>query len=447
MKKTQKLLKYLEFGFFIFATIIVIIFATGIRFDFTKKEFVQTGVLKIENLEDESNIFFKGDVYENKNSQTIYQIDEGVYPLRIEKKQRKDFNTNINIKKNETTYINPILVPNIIKSTTVSPESHLITSTDKSLIYLTKENNKTYLEKLTVTPSFFSIDTTKSRIEITDALDLNQISNKPTLSVDETNNLIGIYNKQQVSLINIIKASTETIYPALPLESIKGLQFKDNYLIVKDDQNLYSIDINNTQKAQRFLIFTGTSFTYTIDDTNNIIYIMYQDKNDVFLESYTLSGNLQIKKKLDINTNLQLNSNSKLYSFNKSLYLAENNNIYKISNNSINQIYQGYMKFKFIDRNTIALFNSKSVKLIQREKEETYTNDNFDIVNLTMQKDLFSMFYTDTKNRLHIADLGGQDNIISENVEPNFIVAENGSDTSVYFNADNEIKFVQFGND
>lgn len=445
MRNYSRILSYVEKIFFLVALVIVVIFATGYKFDSQKNEFIQTGALQLDNVEDNTKVYFNNQVYDNKNNLSVNLLNEGPYDLKITKEQRREYSTTVNVLKSESTHITPVLIPEIIKSTTLNRNIYLLANTEKSLYYLINENNNYYIERLNINSSFFSIDSTKSRITIPSTIDVNQFKSSVISKVSENENLLAVYAKPNILLMDFSKSVITNISSYIPQGTVKKLEFKGNFLFISYDQDLYSVDINDFNKIQRNLIFTGKDFVYSISD-NDVVNILYKDKDAYYQENYTLNGTIQFKKKIESSFPLNLNVNSQLAFFNKELYLLESNNLYTILDTKVASQDEDYIKFKYIDRNTIIFYGNSKLKILNLEKEYNTTIKSYEYVNISLSKDIFTYFYVDTDNKLHVADLGGQDNIISENVDPKFVSIQNGADTNIYYETGGEIHIIKLGN-
>lgn len=446
MKKInyKKVLYILEKVAFIIAVVVVIIIANGYIYDPTKRELIQTGVLELRNIQDNTIINFNNQKSTNKNSLVITSIEEGKYNLKISKQNRLPYSTNVQIKKGEKIYIDPVLVSkDLTKSTTVIRDNASnITGNDKALFYTYTDGTSTFLERLLPNKTIFNIDINKTPLNITQIK--NQEKDLNVIAGDTTNYAIITTSTKKTYLADFNKLTTVDLTPFLPLQEVNSIKLLNDYILISYSDTLYSVSISDPTKIQRVLIFNGTDYTYSYDENNNIV-ILNKINGAYSLEIYTPAGIQNSKTAIQSTDALVIN---KLFTFNKEIYILANNNLYKIENNAIRLFIEKINDAVVVDPNTLLLVNDETIKLIQREKINEYDYANSHEINkIQLMNDQFTFVAHDKENNLFIGDIGGQRTNLTTISQPNLVAVQNGTNTYIFYTNENKIMSLRLGND
>jgi len=428
---------------------IIIVSATifGIKFDPEKRVLVQTGALSIQNLEYNTEVNFNNTIYKSKKDISITLLDENTYKLDVKKNDRKDYSTNVAIKKGEVTYISPILLPNYLKSET--KYENVIFSTVKNgfIFFINSESNIYYFHRAAVTKSLFTVETTDQKIDITKLFNKDkpitdffsdENSNYAVFSNDGTR-LLATFKNPFGQSINI--ANVASILDKYTISAITN-----GYLILNVDQTFYTYKIGSSNSTIPVRISEGNANQFFISSDNSLEIVMLETDKIVFTK-YSLDGNQQEQKKFD---NTLVKSVSKAFYFYNSFYIIDTDfNLYEITNLGPLLIQKNNKSFEIIDKNTAVFYtNESNSNIILLFKDKSYsTKVSNEIGDIFFFADLFSFTYLDKQQNVHVADIGGQDNILINGIDnSSYVVIQNSSDYYFYFELKSEIRLINIGN-
>ncbi|MEI7603431.1 MAG: hypothetical protein WCJ19_00215 [bacterium] len=442
MKRFKNIFNIMEFFLLLLIVIIVYIIATGYKYDFEKKVLVQTGALTIENLEDNTTVLFNNEKYKDERNHSFKQLDQKNYTFKITKDSRKDYTTSVDIKQGEVIYISPILIPNHIKINSIRENISNISTSERFMFYTVKEDNKIFIERLTLNKSLFNVDSTIVGVNITGVLDF---SKSIKITHNDNGNSVLISDDKKTLLIDFNKSIFSDISSLIPSGAITSYELRDNYLIIRYEQLLYSFNISDIQKVQKNLVFTGSIKSYSIGENNNI-YIIYAENDKIYIETFSIDGVSQNKTEIVDSPDEFAKNNISMSYFYQNIYIINNDIIYKLNKNKIIEFEKNISSIKIQDRNTAYLIGKNKISLLSKDKYFTI-GLKYSPIDMQVFPDLFTFFYSDSEYKIHLADFGGQDNIVTEDASTSFLMTQNGSDSYIYFGSKSEIKYIKFGND
>ena len=301
---------FLIMCFFIFSPIIIL-YATGYRYDFKTNEIKQTGVISIDVKPKNASVFLNNVKIKQKFPIYLTNRAPGTYTVKITLPGYQDWQKNITVKSKETTYIKnvtlfkiflPVNIAKNIKGKIININS----SNDGSYILIITKTKKIYEVYLfnTVNQKLESINRTKT--DFIPKIIWSPYANFAIIKTKEK-------NKEIINIFNPLNLEDYKSYTFLsPIENYQWSKNTFNPLIyIKQDNQI--ISLNNTE--QRNVAFIKSNVWF-VQDTNISIYSS-QDKNLVNnngKEKFDLKDKDEMQKIIDIN-NDRIIIQSKLNTF------------------------------------------------------------------------------------------------------------------------------------
>ena len=443
MNKTKLVFDVLEKVFFVAIVAIVIIYASGYKLDPQKVQFVETGVLKLENIEDSTTISFNKNIYKDERNVSVYQLDEKQYNLEVKKDNRNTYKTSIDIKKGSVSYVDPILIPTFMKINSLQNNIHSQITTKKGLYYTYENNNKLSFDVIVLNKTIFSLDKNKITYDISKYFTLQS---KVNIYAAETDNTAILSDGTKYLLIKTNNTDPVDISGFMPKDKLNTLKIEGDYILANFDQNIISIDISSSPKFQRILINSSTNSIFTTDENRNL-YLIFPDGKNINLQIYSPNGTNQSQKIVANSVGLNINKSTPIFYKDKILYIISDNKFYQINNDGVLSLKQQNVNSAILeDKNSYGILFNNKINYSDRDREYSLTTTKTP-VEVYFCPDDFTIFYLDTEGSLHLADFGGQDNIIQTKVDANFLIAQNNPEVQVYFVSQGELKNFRFGND
>ncbi|MFZ2189912.1 MAG: PEGA domain-containing protein [Candidatus Magasanikiibacteriota bacterium] len=274
---------------------IIIMYTAGYRYDFSKHEIKQTGVLSIDALPKNLTVYLNGVKIDKKIPVWLPNRAPGNYEVRLVKDGYQEWIKNVDIASKKTTYIKEITLfkknsPIMILDELKNIINFQASFNGQYIIITTKENNifETYLYE-TNTKILSSISRIKTETE-------------PVINWSPFNNyfVIQTANKQQ-DTIQIFDATDQTNTKTYIYNKLVNYQWAKN-------TSVPSIYIQNNGQ----IILATTDSEKLVTDIDNDIQAWHvQDENNVWLYKNNIIKNgsseyhlgSAVKNIIDINTN------------------------------------------------------------------------------------------------------------------------------------------------
>ncbi|KKQ28168.1 MAG: hypothetical protein US42_C0001G0019 [Candidatus Magasanikbacteria bacterium GW2011_GWC2_37_14] len=292
------------FAIFFIVSPTVLMYTAGYRFDWATKQLKQTGVISIDILPKDAQIYLNNVLLEESLPIRLPNLAPGTYTVRFSASGYQDWQKEITVESKKTSYLKDIT---LFKQTTPTK----ISENDFSNIYFS--HNAEYAVT-TLNP--------KNKNEYNYQLNLLNLKNnnnqellniesntQPTISWSTESNLVLIYtflkNKYNLKIVNPDYANETQNYEFN--EPIENWQWSNNSaLYIYSNDGIIILNNNTSQE-----IYNNTSSLWFIDSEEKLWTINNNVLRKNNLAEINLGNNLEIKKIININKDqvlLQLNN-------------------------------------------------------------------------------------------------------------------------------------------
>ncbi|EKE06584.1 MAG: hypothetical protein ACD_18C00320G0002 [uncultured bacterium] len=404
-------------SFFIISPLLIA-YGSGYRYDFTKHRIQKTGVLNINILPKDAEIFLNGEKLKEKIPFNL-SLYPDTYLLTITKDGYKTWEKNISVISTKTTYINyfQLLKDQASLPVELSDIKEILgTDNSENILFL----NQTANGKTNVISFNLKNNTTENL-----ANNLNILN----YSVSPYNDLAYIITQddteKNLTIFDLNKVTNSTKINLLDEPKLQWLNNKNNPLVIEEVQTIFSISPSGNKKIVND--FVSTTNWYFDKDSNVWMY------NDYTLYLAEKNYNLQkhITEIIDINKNRVIAKtsdaylvynfqNEKIHNINgDKLFFNQSNKSWIIYSNwditeiredgTVNLQYRNGEKIK-----SLQLLDEGRIYIIQTESEikaidiDQYLQ--FPILNNSQNKTYINkkyreIFYTNNENKLFRLEL------------------------------------------
>ncbi len=340
-KKSRYILLLICFAIFFSASPAVLLYVTGIKYDFKTRQFIKTGVLAIK-IEPEDATLFLNKKKIKPGTESIKFLLPGEYEVKISKPGFAEWSNKYTIKPGEVTWVHP----------------------KNEKIYLFKSDPQIFLEKSKV--SDIVTDENKIAILREDGVELSDFSGKiysrfytDTKNYDKIEELgenSGFYllkGKNSYAILNLETQSIKTISTKLSPQS--QFLYLDNKFFVLDNSSLFLLKENGNN-----LLWTDTFLTqiYAAASLNNSLYYIQQSKteNHLFYQNSLRSKAISLS---EIAFNFET----------ANIFLNKQKNIYLLLNQTLFRLDSGLVK----------AYNNVSFAEQSQDKNNIFVGNNFEL--------------------------------------------------------------------
>ncbi|MDD2656741.1 MAG: PEGA domain-containing protein [Patescibacteria group bacterium] len=404
-------------SFFIISPLLIA-YGSGYRYDFTKHRIQKTGVLNINILPKDAEIFLNGEKLKEKIPFNL-SLYPDTYLLTITKDGYKTWEKNISVISTKTTYINYF---QLLKDQSPLPvelsdiKEILGTDNSENILLLSQTAN----DKTNIISFNLKNNTTENLANNLDILNY---------SVSPYNDLAYIITQdateKNLTIFDLNKVTNSTKINLLDEPKLQWLNNKNNPLVLEEVQTIFSISSSGNKKIVND--FVSTTNWYFDKDSN---VWMYHDYTLYLAENnYNLQKN--ITEIIDINKNRVIAKtsdaylvynfqNEKIHNINgDKLFFNQSNKSWIIYSNwditeiredgTVNLQYRNGEKIK-----SLQLLDEGRIYIIQTESEikaidiDQYLQ--FPILNNSQNKTYINkkyreIFYTNSENKLFRLEL------------------------------------------
>lgn len=270
---------------------LVILYAFGFRYDFTKKKLIQTGIIYLTpNIQDKIKILINDREEPNKISIkgifkkefVLENLMPKIYNIKIDKENYHTWEKNLVVMPGITTYAQPLLLPSNPKINLIFNDVNIpiwsISNTFRKIFYLKSSNEKISAN----TYDFYKKITNTKIIEIppTQSNDINNIIQNSKIFLAPNGEKFSFILSQEntrIILLNSIEKNISTIADFISNDKIIDASWDVSsqyflYLNGKGDLNLY----DTVAKKSKKILDNILGFSLNNED------IYYLDKNNSF---------------------------------------------------------------------------------------------------------------------------------------------------------------------
>ncbi|OIO18300.1 MAG: hypothetical protein COY69_02840 [Candidatus Magasanikbacteria bacterium CG_4_10_14_0_8_um_filter_32_14] len=274
-------------GSFFVISPLLIAYSSGYRYDFVKHKIKQTGVLNIDILPKEAQVFLNGTELIQKIPFNL-SLYPDTYLLTIKKDGYKTWEKNISINSKQTTYINyfSLLKDNIATFTELSNVQNIIGSnnSDNILLVTSITNNKYNVLNFNLKDN--TIKTLENNIEIID------------YSVSPFDNFAYIIkNENESKKLVLYDLNKPENYQTINDNILATIQWKNNDnrpLSTIIENKIVTIDKNANIKN----LTTATSSNWYVEDNENV---WFYNENTIFNNQKKYQLQNKISKIINLN--------------------------------------------------------------------------------------------------------------------------------------------------
>lgn len=311
--------------FFIIAPLLIL-YTTGYRFDFSKKQFFQTGVISIDILPRDAEVYLNGVRINKKSPIRLPNYAPGNYTIKFSKTGYQDWQKEIVVESKKTTYLKNItLFKNDLPVLITQNEKNIkqaIFSSDGRYALLTIQENETETSTQIYEIVFWDLNNKTSNT----ILRVNSLS-IPEINWSPYNNFAFIKN-QEIStnfVINLFNPNSPNQLQTFNFSKINNWQWSKNSYqpqIYFDDGKTVKLLTTNLRE----LGLASSSLWYVTEDDK---IWFFNNENEQLQQAenfkYSLKNTETIKKIIEINQ--------------EKIILQGDNNSFIIDRKTENKIY------------------------------------------------------------------------------------------------------------
>jgi len=250
MKLLYRRILYLSFiGFFLIITPIVIMYATGYRYNFTKGQIQKIGILYIDSQPKKADIFIN-DKYKAKTPKRFGALLPDIYKVKVQKEGYYTWEKELEVISYLTTFAKDIvLFKKSLPINIIEGEINIFASSfdqEKIIYSIVKENSEELrLLNLNNNDDFLIKQFNKKTYN-----QLKLVSWSPNNKKALLTEVIGDFNKYLILDIETLKVKELFDITRLNFSQVEWDNFSDNYLYGLRKAVLHKIDlVNNTTRS------------------------------------------------------------------------------------------------------------------------------------------------------------------------------------------------------
>lgn len=259
-----------------FATLIYF-YANGYRFDFTRQQITQTGVVDVESSLLGSDVYVNNKLIGKTPKST--SLDVGTYNITVKRAGYYDWNKTVNITEGKSVILDVWPVKQSPDFTTVWTSKGEVEKTWQNnnqdhIIFLTKEDDNTFsLWEYSVNPPIWDFSDNPSKI-----LQLNNENFSLDLSPDGLSALITVTTDNGILqyIIDTQRLSTLSSITPLNIDQTKGYKETwsedSNYLILETSTEIFAYSVK--QGTIIALVTKTTSTSVWTTDSSGFLYLL-----------------------------------------------------------------------------------------------------------------------------------------------------------------------------
>ncbi len=405
-KRARYLLIFIGFIFFIISAPLIVIYVRGLRFDFSTKKFVHTGVLAV-NIEPDSSQILLDNKPAKTTSKNIRFLLPKDYQISVSKDGFLPWQKKLTIQSDQVTWINSgvekifllkassqlkTLAENV---TDYISDGNKIIFYDNKNIYLSSGYNQKNIKKIVLPENI-----TKQKLNIIPNAEYSDALLFTYDSLKQTPNKIFITNFSQEKIqeiTSVLASNAQTIL----LNNGKVLSLENNILFLADTISKTKTVVKNNVQA-----FNYSDGIYTLTSEAENLYLNFQELNSP--QSQILLKNLPT-----------LNSPQILISENKQIFILADEGLFKI-NSGLEKISDKVSDWYFYHSLPSIIYSSYgeiNYYDFIKQQSKTITRTSARAGNLRIsQKIGYAFFLKGTQiNALELDDRGNQNEYILYN--------------------------------
>ncbi len=284
--KTRYIILFIFCAIFLISATILLKYAAGYQYNFKKNIWQKTGILVLESIPKNADIFLNGKLQKQKTPTKIMNLFPGDYLVKLQKLNSFEWQKNLIISPNLTTFAQNIILFKKNQSPALLLNKNIgyfkLFSDNKRMLYLTL--NKAFFE-------FWIFDFETKKEKFLNSIPLTQLTKINNFSFDATEKKFLIEGNNNLREINYLILNVEKPKEIIFLNEF-ALGFQNIKWHQKNDKILYGITKIKNQSILAQINLKDKKIISIISETTDIL-DYYFDKE--FIYYLTLTLNLENK--------------------------------------------------------------------------------------------------------------------------------------------------------
>lgn len=363
-QRARKGIFYLFTGIFLCVAPTVALYAAGYRFSLNSLEITRIGVLSVDTLPNDANVFFNNKLVATRLPLKLSNIIPGTYNLRLEKEGYLPWGKDIVIEENKTTYIKNF-------SLFLLSEPEAIEKND-ALVDIFPSHDGSYLLEKFENPNFtqFTLFATIPE-QATEILRSTSSAEFVPLWSERNHGLALLEKFPSSTQIKVLNAKEPATFQTLSLPGkVTNFQWKENFyrerLLVQFDESLYPIEsenifrVENLRATSTFLYRENEGDDWYFENKSKTMY-----KNNPENESIYLG--------MDVQKIIDMNSSRIIVQTHDALFVVSRNEAKEIKEVAANNFFYDTSRREYIAWSpweVWTIYDNGQVALLNRMSEE-----------------------------------------------------------------------------
>ncbi len=421
-KKTRYFLLFFGFIIFLILAPALIMYISGRKFDLNSGQYEHTGILEVVSNPNNAKVYLDDKLIGNTPLTSRF-INQGQYHLKVEKDNYYSWEKTIFIEQGKVTYAH-----SDDQAITLWPNNIPLDVNKEPVVSYQLINNQIALQYKNNSIHFVNAQslTETNIINIKDKINKISKLNDNLLLIDLASNKLEVYNVEKQNIVATFNKN---------INFNKLIASSDNTNLIWLNNN--QIMISNINNPNEGIAVKNNVLGFNI--INNTMYAVEIENNNLTVKGYNVSGKSLSNMQVLLSTTWQNNKPAELYvTPAKSIYIIQDNKLYKAGNNKLEELSQQTQFTKISNNQNVLVWKTPTeiLRLPDFASQPQLLTRTSQTINDIFSSSNFNYSLIATSTGLEILEN------YNDTAQNKYIV-NNGQNTN-NINVDNSLKYIFF---